>query len=86
MVHHVIILVFELPSMARISLHQVIHMDINILVCFLITEGITDHDLDTFVDMYREHCEVGTNKLSILFSVIIFCILAYSSKVGLHLF
>ena len=84
MVHHVIIFleVFELP-MARISLHQVIHMDINILVCFLITEGITDHDLDTFVDMYREHCEVGTNKL--LFSVIIFCILAYSSKVGLHL-
>ena len=35
MVHHVIIFleVFELP-MARISLHQVIHMDINILVCF----------------------------------------------------
>lgn len=24
-----------------------------------IAEGITDHDLDTFVDMYREHCEVG---------------------------
>ena len=29
-------------------------------LCSLFTaEGITDHDLDTFVDMYREHCEVG---------------------------
>ena len=25
----------------------------------VLTEGITDHDLDSFVDMYREHCEVG---------------------------
>ena len=24
-----------------------------------LTEGITDQDLDSFVDMYREHCEVG---------------------------
>ena len=33
----------------------------NATMCLLfIAEGITDHDLDTFVDMYREHCEVGT--------------------------
>lgn len=34
--------------------------DAKMSLCSLfITEGITDHDLDTFVDMYREHCEVG---------------------------
>ena len=34
--------------------------DAKVSLCLLfLTEGITDHDLDSFVDMYREHCEVG---------------------------
>ena len=34
-----------------------------------IAEGITDHDLDTFVDMYREHCEVGRPGFNLSFGI-----------------